>query len=178
MRSILSLDLVVHSQKRDFGRGIFMVDLISAFIFLQVVLLFFMTFHDWVHLPPLTNIREMEKHSSWIGRLINSTIFFFLIFIPLFLTWYYQPNFPFWVVFSIANFYGWLTLGTILSWWLPYFFGSYSEEHKKAFAEYENTHHFLPAIGDNIIPNTFHVILHIQIWTCFGISLYLLITNW
>jgi len=152
--------------------------IISFFIALQIILLFFMTFHDWVHVPPLTNIREMEKHSTWIGRLINSIIFFFLIFIPLFLTWKYQPNFPFWALLTIALFYGLLFLGTILSWWIPYFFGSYTEEFKKAFAEYENTHHFLPAIKDHVIPNTFHVMLHLQIWTCFGISLYLLLRNW
>ncbi len=152
--------------------------MLLIFISLQIILLFLMTFHDWVHLPPLTDIREMEKHSSWIGRLLNSIFFFFLIAIPLFLTWYYQPIFPFWAVATIANFYGWLTLGTILSWWIPYLFGSYSVAHKEAFAEYKNTHHFLPPIGDHVIPNTFHVLLHIQIWICFGISIYLLIINW
>jgi len=146
------------------------------FIILQIVLLFFMTLHDWVHLPPLTDIRAIEKHSTKKGRIINSTIFFFMIFIPLSLTWYYQPNFPLWVLISIVNFYGWLSLGTILSWWVPYIFGS-SQEHKKAFAEYKNTHHFLSARGDNVIPNTFHVMLHAQIWTCFIISLYLLINR-
>jgi hypothetical protein len=103
------------------------MNLLSIFIILQIILLFFMTFHDWVHVPPLTNMREMEKHSSRMGRVINSTIFFFLIAIPLFLAWYYQPNMPFWAELTIANFYGWLTLGTILSWWAPYIFGSYSE---------------------------------------------------
>ena len=154
------------------------MNVVSFFIALQIILLFFMTFHDWVHLPPLTDIREMEKHSTNMGRLVNSTIFFFLIFIPLFLTWNFQPNFPFWVPIAITNFYGWLSLGTILSWWIPYFFGSYSEQHKKIFKEYEKTHHFLPAIRDNVVPNTFHVILHLQIWVCFGISLYFLVKNW
>src|SRR3990167_6599825 len=150
------------------------MDLISFFIILQIILLFFMTFHDWIHLPPLTNIRELEKNSTKKGRLINSIIFFFLIFIPLLLTLIYKPNFTFWSLISIFNFYFWLTLGTILSWWVPYFFGS-SQQHKDNFAEYKNTHHFLPAHGDNVIPNTFHVILHLQIWSCFIISLYLII---
>lgn len=150
--------------------------ILSIFIVLQIVLLFFMTFHDWVHLPPLTDIRELEKHSTFVGRLINSTLLFFLIFIPLFLTWYYQNSFPQWTLIIIALFYGLLSLGTILTWWIPYFFGSYSEEHKQGFVGYKNTHHFLPAIGDHVIPNTFHVLLHLQIWTCFGIVLYLLIS--
>jgi len=133
-----------------------------------------MALHDWIHLPPLTDIRELEKYSNHKSRLINSIIFFFLIFIPLLLTLLYMPIFPLWVLISIANFYGWLTVGTIFSWWIPYFFGS-SEKQKMGFAEYHKTHHFLPRRGDNIIPNTFHVILHLQIWACFIISLYLLI---
>lgn len=102
-----------------------------------------MTFHDWVHLPPLTNIREMEKYSTRTGRLINSLLFFFIIFIPLVLTKYYQPSYPFWALVSIASFYGLLTIGTITSWWIPYFFGSYTEEFKEGSKEYKNTHHFL-----------------------------------
>lgn len=146
--------------------------IITIFIVLQVVLLLLMSLHDWVHLPPLTNIRELEKNSSKTGRLVNSFIFFLLIFIPLTLTIIYMPHFSRSVLFTLIIFYGLLTLGTILSWWVPYFFGS-SHEHKKNFEEYKNTHHFLPARGDNVIPNTFHVIMHSFIWACFLISLYL-----
>jgi hypothetical protein len=133
-----------------------------------------MSLHDWVHLPPLTDIRELEKHSSWSGRLINSIIFALLILIPLGLTVIYQPYFPLWALITIVSFYGLLTLGTIFAWWVPYIFGS-SEQHKIDFAEYRNTHHFLPKRGDNVVPNTFHVILHLQIWTCLAIAVYLLI---
>lgn len=148
--------------------------IVSIFLVLQIILFFFMTFHDWVHLPPLTDIRELEKHSSTKGRLINSGIFALIIAIPFTLTWFYKTDFPWWALITISTFYGILTIGTILSWWVPYFFGS-SPEHKAAFAEYHHTHHFLPKRGDNVVPNTFHVILHIQIWTCLVISLYLLI---
>lgn len=148
--------------------------MIAFFIGLQVVLLFFMTFHDWVHLPSLTDIRELEKQSTLFGRAINSFIFFLMIAIPLWMTWNYQSDYSFFIRFSLLNFYGWLTLGTIMSWWVPYLFGS-SEKHKKDFEKYKNTHHFLPARGDNVIPNTFHVILHLQIWTCFIISVWLFI---
>lgn len=152
------------------------MNLIQLFIFLQVILFFFMAFHDWVHLPPLTDIRALEKNSTFKGRVITSTIFAIIVLIPLFLTWFYQPDFPLWVLVSIVLDYGFLTLGTIFSWWAPYFFGSFSQEHKAAFTQYQNTHHFLPPIGDNVIPNTFHVLLHFQIWVCFGIAIYLLLS--
>jgi hypothetical protein len=152
------------------------MNIVSFFIALQMILLFFMTFHDWIHIPPFIDIDELEKHSTKKGRLINSTIFFFIVFIPLMLTWFYRSNLTMWILIHISLFYLLLTIGTIFSWWIPYFFGS-SEQHKADFAEYKNTHHFLPARGDNVIPNTFHVILHLQIWTCLGIALYLLIRS-
>jgi hypothetical protein len=148
------------------------MNLFSFFVTLQVIVLFLMTFHDWVHLPPFLDIRDLEKAHSVSQRLMSSIIFFFLIAIPLFLTWHYESSGSFWALFSIVNFYGWLTLGTILSWWVPYFLGS-SEKNKTDFAVYKNTHHFLPARGDNVIPNTFHVIMHLLIWTCLVFSLIL-----
>jgi hypothetical protein len=160
--------------------------LISFFIVLQIILLFFMVGHDWIHVPPLTNIRELEKHSTKMGRVINSTIFFFLIFVPLFLTGYFNPSdssysdhsaYPRWVLIIILSIYSVLSLGTIFAWWVPYIFGNYSQEHAQGFAEYKNTHHFLPARRDNIAPNTLHVLLHLQIWACTAIAIYLLATS-
>lgn len=153
-----------------------MLSLISFFLLLQAILLLFMALHDWIHIPPLTDIRELEKHSTKSGRLLNSIIFFFLIFIPLLLTWIYRSHFSLLASSTIVLIYGILSLGTIFAWWVPYMWGS-SDEHKAGFAEYRNTHHFLPKRGDNLIPNTFHVILHLQIWTCFVISLYLLLQH-
>lgn len=150
------------------------MSIITLFIILQVILFFVMTFHDWVHLPPLTDLRAMEKHSTKKGRLINSLIFAFIVAYPLYLTYFYQDNLKGSVLWPIVLTYGLLTLGTILSWWVPYFFGSFSQAHKEAFLEYKDTHHFLPPIGDNVIPNTFHVILHVLIWACFALSLYLM----
>jgi hypothetical protein len=149
-----------------------MLTIFPFFITLQIILLF-MTLHDWVHLPPFTDIRELEKHSSKTERLINSFIFCCLILFPLSLTLIYNPSIPYWPLLAIAIDYGVCTLGTICAWWIPYFFGS-SKTHKEGFAEYRNTHTFLPARGDNVIPNTFHIILHLQIWTCFAIACYLL----
>src|SRR5581483_1561438 len=113
-----------------------MSTLLLFFLLLQIVLLFFITLHDWIHIPPLIDIKELEKHHSKKERLITSTIFFFIVFIPLALTWMYRTDLSLWVLININSFYGFLTLGTIFSWWIPYLFGS-SAEHKQAFAEYK-----------------------------------------
>jgi hypothetical protein len=70
-------------------------------------------------------------------------------------------------------FYFFLTIGAILSWGMPYFFDS-SQKHKLQFSKFKNTDHFLPARGDNVIPNTLHVVLHLQVWTYLVISIYFL----
>lgn len=148
--------------------------LIALFITIQSVLLAFMALHDWVHLPPLTNIRDLEKEHSVRSRLISSLLNTLFVVIPLGLTLAHYPGpFPCSTITHITLFYAFLTLGTVLSWWVPYMFGS-SAKHKQGFIEYKNTHHFLPAKGDNIIPNTFHCILHLLVWTSLGISLYLM----
>ena len=140
--------------------------LISSFIVLQVILFFLMTFHDWVHFPPLTDIRSLEKKSTVKGRLINSTLFALMVLIPLSITWVYKDcSMPFYQALTVFNFYFFLSVGTVFSWWVPYFLGS-SLEHKENFSEYKNTHHFLPQRSDNVVPNTFHVIMHFFIWTC------------
>jgi len=151
-----------------------MQNLILFFVVLQVVLFFFMALHDWIHLPPLTDIRALEKLHSAKFRLTWSIINGLMVLIPLLLTWLYQPQFPLWVLIVLVSAYGLMTIGTLFAWWIPYFFGS-SAEHKAGFAEYHSTHHFLPPRGDNVIPNTFHVLLHLQVWTCLGIALYLLL---
>lgn len=151
-----------------------MITLIHFFIIWQLLLLCTITFHDWVHVPPLTDIRTLEKQHSRKERFITSSIFFLWVSVPLALTWYYQNAYPWWVLVTLVVFYAVLTMGTIFSWWVPYFFGS-SLSHKTDFQVFKNTHRFLPARGDNVIPNTFHVLMHLQIWTCFIISLYLLI---
>ena len=87
---------------------------------------------------------------------------------------YYLPGpLPHGVLILSALVYGLLTVGTLAAWWIPYIFGSY-EKHKQGFIEYKDTHHFLPPRGDNVIPNTMHVIMHMFIWSCFALSLYYL----
>lgn len=145
------------------------------FIILQIILLFFIVFHDWIPIPPLNDVKTLKQIDGNRGRLIASAINGFWILVPLIITikGYFFP------LSSIGKttvflFYFSLSIGTILSWWKPYFFGS-STKHKQAFHKFKHTHHFLPARGTNVIPNTLHVILHIQIWLCFCISVWLLV---
>lgn len=145
-----------------------------TFIIVQISLLIFLAFHDFVHIPPLTNIKDLKKLHSLKNRLFGAVFTSLFALIPLVLTLIFKPHLPLWCIAIMLISYGTLTFGTIQAWWIPYFFGS-TEKHKAGFAEYKNTHHFLPKRGDNIIPNTFHVLLHLQVWFCFIFVTYLLI---
>ena len=148
------------------------------FIALQFVLLLFMIFHDWIPVPPFNDISALKLSDSTLYRVIGSAINGITVLIPLIITiaYYQQPFMPLSATITLVAFYTLLTIGTIFSWWTPYLFGS-SPKHKQAFNKFNNTHYFLPKRGDNVIPNTLHIVLHLQIWTCLIISIYLLIAN-
>jgi hypothetical protein len=153
--------------------------MISFFITIQCILFFFMAFHDWVDIPPFTNLFALKKAHSLKFRLVGSFVNATLVLIPLIVTFLYLASpLPLWARLLFVSIYGLITFGTITAWWIPYFGGGYWVYGNKAgFEEYQNTHSFLPPRGDNIVPNTLHVILHIQVWICFGLSLYWLCTG-
>jgi len=133
-----------------------------------------MALHDWIDMPPFTNLKALRKTHSFKFRLIGSFINAGLVLIPILVTLIYiASSLPFWARLLFTLIYGLITLGTITAWWIPYFGGGYWVHRNKAgFEEYRNTHSFLPPRGNNIVPNTLHIILHIQVWICFGLSLY------
>lgn len=148
---------------------------VTFFIAIQASLLFFMVLHDWVDLPPLTDLKALKKAHSFKERLLGSVLNGLLVFIPLVIAIAYRHSFPpVWARIVFTAIYGLITFGTITAWWIPYFGGGYLIHGNRAgFEEYRNTHSFLPARGNNVVPNTLHVLLHLQVWICFGISLYL-----
>lgn len=153
--------------------------ILELFIALQAILLPIITLHDWIHLPPLTDVKTLRAKSSLWGLIIQTILNSLCILIPLAITCYAHSaqNLSFSQTVTILSFYALLTIGTVTACWIPYIFGS-SIKHKEIFSKFDNTHHFLPPRGNNVIPNTFHVIMHLIIWSYFGISLYLFISTW
>lgn len=152
--------------------------MVTFFLILQFVLLLFMLFHDWIPLPPFNNIAALKTANTRFFLLMGSFVNGTLVLIPLTITFLYynKENVSIYLTLLVVIFYLTLTIGTILSWWIPYIFGS-SQGHKHRFSKFKNTHHFLPSRGNNVVPNTLHVILHLQVWLCLGISIYFLINK-
>src|SRR5437879_2736223 len=55
--------------------------------------------------------------------------------------------------------YGFLFLGELEAWWIPYAFGASAERVARYRALFSATHSFLPA-RHGITPNSLHVVLH------------------
>jgi len=146
------------------------------------ILFLLLALHDLVAVPPLTNLADLKKHESDARRYVDSIINGLCGIVPLGLLIYFNPAFaplelwragpalPPWAHRTILWFYGLLLLGAFLSWWVPYIFGS-PKSHRDAFEKFKNTHHFLPARGENVVPNTFHVLLHALMLMCFLLAL-------
>ncbi|MBS0622466.1 MAG: hypothetical protein JSR80_05875, partial [Verrucomicrobia bacterium] len=141
--------------------------MITLFIVLQIILLFFMLFHDWIPVPPFNNIPALKLADSNWYRLMGSCINGTTVLVPLILTliYYFRSPIPLSASITVTAFYLLITVGTLLSWWVPYLFGS-SPQHKQQFKKFKKTHHFLPPRGDHVVPNTLHVVLHLQVWVC------------
>lgn len=147
--------------------------LLDLLIVLQCSLALLMALHDWVHLPPLTDIHALAAKHSIKERVLTTLINTGLVLFPLILCIRFRPGpLPTWALASVFAVYALLTIGTIAAWWVPYIFGS-SAKHKQGFIEYRDTHTFLPAHGDNVVPNTLHVILHLHAWICLLLIIWL-----
>lgn len=148
--------------------------MVLTFLILQIILFLFMILHDWVDLPPFTDLKALKKAHSFKFRLFGSALNGLMVLAPLIITIFYRHSyFPMWTRLVFVGIYGLITFGTLTAWWIPYFGGGYLVQGNQAgFEEYRNTHTFLPARGNNVVPNTLHVILHIQVWTCFVMAVF------
>ncbi len=148
--------------------------LILLFVLAQIIIILFNAVHDFITIAPFTDVQALRKRHS-LKLLVTSAIIHTLIDLwGLFLTLFYYPGpYPLWVKINLIAIYTLLTIGIIHDWWIPYLFGS-TEKHKEEYSVYKNTHHFLPARGDNVVPNTIHVLFHLLAWFCCAVSWYLL----
>src|SRR4029077_14857033 len=98
--------------------------MIEFFIAIQITLFFFMILHDWLDIPPFTDLKALKKSHSFKFRLIVSIINGTLVLAPLIITFIYLHSpFPLWTRLMFVSIYGLITFGTITAWWIPYFGG-------------------------------------------------------
>lgn len=138
------------------------------FIILQFSLLLLMLLQDWFPFAPFNHIEAFDLSYRLIGSIINGSF----VFIPLLITLinYHEETMSLAANISLVAFYFTLTIGTVFSWWVPYFLGGFKSQKQQV-----SQAQFFPNSAENIIPNTLHTILHLQIWSCLALSIYLLV---
>jgi len=121
----------------------------------------YLLLHDLVSVPPLNDLRgartsvsRLVRAGAIVGNTLPSAVVLALAIV------YEGERKPIAVDGCFALYFSVLLAMVYRAWYRPYFFGATSEEKERWRSEYGRTHTFLPARGDNPIPNTAHVLLH------------------
>lgn len=135
------------------GRQVFLVAL-------QVFQLAFLLLHDWLPLGRLNDISAVRRKITSLQRLAGLLVPGIPVFIALSLSLkYFGIAYPGWVRWWLRVTYGFLFLGELEAWWIPYLLGTTAERVALYQALFGRTHSFLPP-RHGIVVNTLHVMLH------------------
>jgi hypothetical protein len=132
----------------------------SLLVALQIFHLLFLLLHDWVPLGHLNDVSAFQKSTTAPQKVLSLLVPSIPVVIGLgftFLSRTHAPSISFRV--TLAAIYGFLFLGELEAWWIPYAFGTSAERVARYQALFGATHSFLPG-RHGITPNTLHAALH------------------
>lgn len=155
------------------------IRLSEKFLVLGYVFIFlFMIMQDLVPLGALNDVEAIASVES-LNEIIVTTligviqILLILGGILLFMGKRYPLLVKIWLIIHPAC----ILLGAIMSWWIPYFFGTSTEEKIERFnIMFGNTHSFLPVMN-GIVPNTLHTLFHLMLLICIILTSYIFLTG-
>jgi hypothetical protein len=145
----------------------------SILFILQLIIFLFLILHDLVPLGRFNDVRAVKEykgiHKTIRDALINGIPYGFLVLVFIYVG---HGTYPLWAKIYTLLVYSLYTLGILLSWYIPYFFGA-SEKRKIAYQkQFHNTITFLPW-RNGITVNALHVIYH-----CLHIIAFISICYW
>jgi len=116
--------------------------------------------HDWVPLPPLNDVRAARRghplHLIALGTVISSLLPSIGLALSVI---YLKSTWPSWLHIYLLAAYGFLFVGELEAWWIPYLFWPQPKRAAQYEAMYSNTCAFLrPRNGIRI--NALHFVLH------------------
>jgi hypothetical protein len=132
----------------------------SVFVALQIFHLLFLLLHDWVPLGNLNNVSAFQKSTTMPQKVASLLVPSIPVIIGLGFTLLANargPSLSFRITFSAV--YGFLFLGELEAWWIPYVVGTSAERVARYRTLFAGTHSFMPS-RHGITPNTLHVALH------------------
>jgi hypothetical protein len=129
-------------------------------LWLQVFQVTILLLHDWIPLPPLNDVKVARRaHTAQamaLGTVISSL--FPSIGLALSLV-YWKQGWPAWLPIYLLAAYGFLFLGELEAWWIPYLVWPQPKRAAEYDAMFGNTWAFLPP-RNGIRINALHFVLH------------------
>jgi hypothetical protein len=152
-------------------------NLTIALIALQVFVVLFIAFHDWIPLGRLNDIRSVQSADS-TAKLFIVTVLSTLPFAVCLAgsIYYVGRHFPGWLIWTFWISYAAALVGMLRAWWVPYLLVANRARAARYQVMFSRTHAFLPA-RNGIRPNTLHVTLHIVIIAIVAIILTMSLTH-
>ncbi len=116
--------------------------------------------HDWVPLSRLNDIRAARRghalHAVALATFVSSLFPSIGLALSLF---YWHSGWPNWLYVYLSAAYGFLFVGELEAWWIPYLVMPQPKRAAQYEAMYANTWAFLPP-RNGIRINTLHFVLH------------------
>lgn len=132
----------------------------ALLVTLQAFQLAFLLLHDWVPLGRLNDVSAVRRTITPLQRIAGVLVpgIPVLIALSLSVKYFGSPYFG-WVKWWLLATYGFLFLGELEAWWIPYFFGTTATRVAMYQSLFSRTHSFLTP-RNGIVVNTLHVVLH------------------
>lgn len=122
----------------------------------------FLLLHDWVPLPPFSDVKALRRVEP-ISKIVLATLVSSLPFVlglVFSLRHVKDARWPQWVQTYLLVSYGWLLIGELEAWWVPYLWRPQPERAERYRKLFGATHAWLPE-RNGIVPNTLHTGLHL-----------------
>lgn len=143
-----------------------------------MLILFFMAVQDLVPLGALNDLEALASVESFDEIIVTTLIGVVQILlilggVLLFIGKRYPVLIKIWLIVHPSC----ILLGAMISWWIPYLFGTGTEEKIERFnLMFGHTHSFLPVIN-GMVPNTLHTMFHLMLLICVILTCYIFLTN-
>jgi len=127
---------------------------------LQIVQVVILLFHDWIPLAPLNDVRAVHRQHGRPRVAFGPFIGSLFPCIGLALSLYYlHSGWPHWLYILLLASYGFLFIGELQAWWIPYLVSPQPKRAAQYQAMFSNTWAFLPP-RNGIRINALHFFLH------------------
>jgi hypothetical protein len=132
----------------------------GALLALQCFHVLFLALHDWIPLGALNDVKAVRAANPGRKLLAATLISAAPFAIGLAASAIYVGRaYPAWLFWWLWISYGFLFVGELTAWWIPYLFHREPERTARYQVMFGATHAFLPE-RNGIRLNTLHVILH------------------